>query len=79
MGGDLPSDISEALADRPAVRSAFAASPPSHRRKCLRRKCLRRTCLRRKYLRWVEEAKKPLTRAKRIEAMMVRLTREGAR
>jgi len=64
MGGDLPSDIGKALADRPAVRSAFAALAPSHRRE---------------YLRWIEEAKRPSTRTRRIEAMMVRLAREGAR
>jgi uncharacterized protein YdeI (YjbR/CyaY-like superfamily) len=64
MGVDLPSDVVKALADRPADWGAFAALPPSRRRE---------------YLRWIEEAKRPSTRARRIDAMVVRLTREGAR
>jgi len=51
MGGDIPSDVMKALADRPAVRSAFAALAPSHWRE---------------YLSWIEEAKRPSMRARRM-------------
>jgi uncharacterized protein YdeI (YjbR/CyaY-like superfamily) len=64
MEGELEPDVERALAERPAQRAAFDALQPSHRRE---------------YLRWISEAKRPQTRAKRIDAMIVRLMREGAR
>jgi uncharacterized protein YdeI (YjbR/CyaY-like superfamily) len=56
---DVPPDIRDALAKHAEARRVFDKLPPSHRRE---------------YLRWIEEAKKPETRSKRIGGMMERLT-----
>lgn len=54
----LPADLQEALQARPAARRAFEALPPSHQRE---------------YLAWIDGAKKPETRARRIAQMLARL------
>ncbi|WP_201837249.1 YdeI/OmpD-associated family protein [Microvirga zambiensis] len=59
---DVPPDIRDALAKDAEARRVFDKLPPSHRRE---------------YLRWIEEAKKPETRSKRIGGMMERLTAPG--
>ena len=58
----LPADISEALKAAPAAGARFVALPPSHRGE---------------YLRWIAEAKKPPTRARRIAHMVRRLGEEA--
>lgn len=50
----LPADLAEAL-DQHQARAAFDAMPPSHRKQ---------------YLYWLESAKKPETRQKRIQAIV---------
>ena len=47
----VPPDLKRALGRNPRARSAFDAFPPSHRRE---------------YVEWIEEAKRPETRARRI-------------
>lgn len=47
----VPSDLGEALARNARARSAFEDFPPSHRRE---------------YIEWIEEAKRPATRARRV-------------
>jgi len=54
----LPTDIREALERRIEARTAYERLPPSHRRE---------------YQRWIEEAKTPGTRGRRILAMVERL------
>jgi uncharacterized protein YdeI (YjbR/CyaY-like superfamily) len=49
----LPKDIRKAL-NESNIQSVFESLPPSHRRE---------------YLKWIEEAKKPETRASRIQKM----------
>ncbi len=57
----VPADVRAALAhDRQAER-IFDGLPASHRRE---------------YLEWVLDAKKPETRARRVEGMIERLTRD---
>ena len=56
---DVPPDIRDALAKGAEARRVFDKLPPSRERE---------------YLRWIEEAKKPETRSKRIGGMMERLT-----
>ena len=56
---DLPTDIRSALENRADARAAYERLPPSHRTE---------------YLRWIEEAKKPPTRERRIVGMVERLT-----
>ena len=60
----LPRDLEEALAEDPAARHAFEALPPSQRRDYSHR---------REYLVWIEDAKKPGTRRRRITGMIARL------
>jgi uncharacterized protein YdeI (YjbR/CyaY-like superfamily) len=59
----VPDDLAETLEAHPEQRAAFEMLPPSHRRE---------------YVTWIEEAKKPETRAKRI-AKAVEMLREGDR
>ncbi len=54
----VPADIQAALGAAPDAGSRFAALPPSHKAE---------------YLTWIEEAKKPDTRARRIAGMIDRL------
>jgi len=65
MAKEIASDVAAALAQSGAVRRRFEALPPSHRRE---------------YLTWIEQAKRPLTRARRIASMVERLAvGEGTR
>jgi uncharacterized protein YdeI (YjbR/CyaY-like superfamily) len=57
---DLPADVRAALDNNHEARKVFGGLSASHRRE---------------YLRWVLEAKKPETRARRVEGMMQRLTK----
>jgi uncharacterized protein YdeI (YjbR/CyaY-like superfamily) len=54
------SDVDAALSAHPAAAAAFARLAASHRRE---------------YLNWIAEAKKPATRARRIDQMIERLQR----
>lgn len=54
----LPVDLQEALAANPTARQRFLALPPSHQRE---------------YLKWIDEAKRPETRARRIQGTIERL------
>ncbi len=51
-------DIIEALRGAPAASARFTALPPSHQNE---------------YLKWINEAKKPPTRARRIASMIEKL------
>ena len=53
-----PPELLAALAENPAVRAAYEALPPSHRRE---------------YARWIDEAKQAETRAERVAKMVRRL------
>ena len=55
---ELPDDFGAALAARPGARAAFDALPPSHRRE---------------HVRAIDEAKRPETRLRRIEAAVAKL------
>lgn len=55
---ELPDDFAAALAARPGARAAFDALPPSHRRE---------------HVRAIDEAKRPATRLRRIEAAVAKL------
>ena len=55
---ELPADFSAGLNAAPGLRDAFLAMPPSHRRE---------------YLRYIGEAQRPETRAKRIERSLIRI------
>jgi uncharacterized protein YdeI (YjbR/CyaY-like superfamily) len=59
MNEDIAADIASALKTNHKASTCFAALPPSHRQE---------------YLRWIDEAKKPLTRADRIARMLERLS-----
>ncbi len=54
----IAQDIADALRGAPEAEAAFKALPPSHRAE---------------YLTWIDEAKKPDTRARRIQGMITRL------
>lgn len=58
-----PADLAEAIAADPAAQTTFDALAPSHRKE---------------WVRWVEDAKKPETRAKRLAATVEAL-HEGRR
>ena len=58
LPADLPTDIRDALARRAEAAAAFGRLPPSHKREVLR---------------WIDEAKQPATRLKRIAGMIERL------
>ena len=49
---NLPDDLAAALDSEPAALSSYGRLPPSHRRE---------------YLEWIDEAKRPETRRRRIE------------
>jgi len=57
---DLPADVQAALDHNDEARKVFGGLSTSHRHK---------------YLKWVLEAKKPETRAHRVESMMQRLAK----
>jgi uncharacterized protein YdeI (YjbR/CyaY-like superfamily) len=58
---DIPPDMNQALLEAPKARARFGALPPSHKAE---------------YLKWIEEAKKPATRARRIAQAVARLNAE---
>lgn len=57
---DLPSDISDAL-HAAGILPKFLSLPPSHRNE---------------YVKWIEDAKKPDTRRRRIEQAVARLNQK---
>ena len=59
---DVPADLSAALEREPGAAAAFEALSYSHRRE---------------YVRWVEEAKRPETRQRRIAGTLERLASAG--
>jgi uncharacterized protein YdeI (YjbR/CyaY-like superfamily) len=54
-----PQDVLKALAANQAARARYEALPPSHKAE---------------YLTWIDEAKRPATRERRIAGMIERLT-----
>ena len=62
MFASVSPDVSEALRAIPAALSRFEGLPPSHRSE---------------YLRWIDGAKRPDTRARRIQGMIDRLKAES--
>ena len=54
----LPADVSTALVLAPRAKAAFDALSPSHRRE---------------YLTWIEKARRPQTRERRITSMIDKL------
>lgn len=62
---EVPDDLRAALRESPEALAAFEALPPSHRRE---------------YLRWISEAVRPATRARRIaQAVEMVLAKHDAR
>ncbi|HVY50170.1 MAG TPA: YdeI/OmpD-associated family protein [Devosia sp.] len=59
MTASLQSDIARALRANPAALARFEALSPSHRKQ---------------YLEWISEAKRVVTRERRIAGMILRLT-----
>jgi uncharacterized protein YdeI (YjbR/CyaY-like superfamily) len=57
---EIPADLAAALAGCPPAGASFAALAASHRAE---------------YLRWIDEAKRPETRARRIASTVERLRR----
>ncbi|MFC0540429.1 YdeI/OmpD-associated family protein [Kutzneria chonburiensis] len=55
---EVPADLAEALASDPAARKVFDGLPFTHRKE---------------YVRWIEEAKKPETRANRVTKTVEKL------
>jgi len=55
---EVPADLAEALAADPAARKVFDGLPFTHRKE---------------YVRWIEEAKKPETRANRVAKTLEKL------
>jgi hypothetical protein len=55
---EVPADLAEALATDPAARKVFDGLPFTHRKE---------------YVRWIEEAKKPETRANRVTKTVEKL------
>lgn len=60
---EIPQEFTDALKKNKEAHTAFEKMPPSHQRE---------------YLKYVLEAKKPETRARRIKASVERLARVGA-
>lgn len=58
----IPAELAAALEAHPGAKARFAAMPPSHRRE---------------YERWISEAKKPETRARRAAEAIARITRDA--
>lgn len=56
----LAADLREALERSPAAKAAFERMPPSHKRE---------------HIGYIDEAKRPETRARRIEKTIERLTK----
>jgi uncharacterized protein YdeI (YjbR/CyaY-like superfamily) len=54
----VPDDLADALRANPEAAAVFARLPPSHRRE---------------YLGWIDEARRPDTRARRIAGTVERL------
>ena len=63
MADTIPDDLATALRDAPDARAIFEKLPPSHQRQ---------------YLEWIEDAKRPDTRARRL-AKYVKMLRDGQR
>jgi uncharacterized protein YdeI (YjbR/CyaY-like superfamily) len=59
MIASVAPDVIEALRGNPAALSRFEGLPPSHKAE---------------YLKWIDEAKRPETRQRRIAGMIDRLT-----
>ena len=59
---ELPDDLKAMLDSEPEVKWLFEALPPSHQRE---------------YVKWIEEARKPETRAARLEKMRAMLLEKG--
>lgn len=59
----LPSDLDQALRDDPAARAAYLAMPPSHVRA---------------YVEFVDEAKRPETRVRRVQQALRMMAQWGA-
>jgi hypothetical protein len=59
---EVPADLASALAEHAGANEAFSALSYSHRRE---------------YVRWIEEAKRPETRARRVSSAIERLTGRG--
>jgi hypothetical protein len=59
---EAPPDLAEALAGRPELAAVFEALSFTHRRE---------------YVRWIEEAKRPETRQRRVAGTLDRLSGEG--
>jgi uncharacterized protein YdeI (YjbR/CyaY-like superfamily) len=59
----IPQDVQAGLAASDAARQRFESLPPSHQRE---------------YVQWIEEAKRPATRQRRIESMVERLVSQRA-
>ncbi len=55
---DVPADVLAALATNASAADRFAAMPPSHKAQ---------------YVKWIEEAKKPETRSRRVSGMLEKL------
>ena len=60
----VPDDLAAALSAEPGAAGAFAALAPSHRRR---------------YVTWIEEAKRPETRARRVAGTVERVVGGGGR
>ena len=63
-GTDVPDDLAAALAGDAAARDAFERMSPSHQRE---------------YVRWIAEAKRDVTRTRRVAEALVRIRDHGAR
>ncbi len=59
---ELPDDIAAALNQAPDAKSRFTALPPSHQAE---------------YLTWITQAKRAITRTRRIASMIERLRGRG--
>ncbi len=60
---DTPRDLEQALRDDPAAGRAYVAMPPSHRRA---------------YVEFIEEAKRPETRVRRVQQALRMMAQWGA-
>lgn len=57
---DVPKDLQSALAKTPKAKTTFAGLPPSHQKA---------------YVDWIDEAKRPETRERRVTETVARLLR----
>jgi uncharacterized protein YdeI (YjbR/CyaY-like superfamily) len=60
---DAPRDLEQALRDDPVAQRAFVAMPPSHRKA---------------YVEFIEEAKRPETRVRRVQQALRMMAQWGA-